>query len=76
MSKWLSDADGIVDEIAIEVAMSGRRVELTQRERDEVMRRMLAKGQSAGAVAERLHVTVRTVERYKRRVRNQQAVTQ
>jgi DNA-binding CsgD family transcriptional regulator len=76
LSRWLSDADGIVDEIAIEVAMTGRRVQLTHAERDEVMRRLLAKGRSASEVAACLHVTARTVERYKKRVRNQRAVAQ
>lgn len=65
----MPDEDGIVDEIAVEVAMSGRRVQLTEAERDEVVQRLLAKGRNASEIAACLHVTVRSVERYKRRIR-------
>jgi len=54
-----------IDEIAVERAMAGDAVRLTIRERGEAVRRLTAAGLTARQVASRLHITTRTVVRYR-----------
>jgi DNA-binding NarL/FixJ family response regulator len=54
-----------VDEIAVERATAGDPVRLTIRERSVAVRRLLRHGLTSRAIAERLHLSTRTVERYR-----------
>jgi DNA-binding CsgD family transcriptional regulator len=54
-----------IDEIAVERAVSGERVCLSAAERAEAIRLLHGRGLSAQQIAERLHVTARTVQRYR-----------
>ena len=57
-SRWVLPEDGIVDEIAVEIAASGRRrVALTRTERRLAAARVLARGGTAWDVAMRLHLS-------------------
>ncbi len=56
-------AEGAVDEIAIELACSGERMRLTPLERREAVSRLVAVKLNDHAIAERLHVTAKTVLR-------------
>jgi DNA-binding CsgD family transcriptional regulator len=58
----LEDSDDL-DDIAIDEAMRGRPVRLTKAEKAEAVRRMTARGDSAEQIAQRLHVSGRTVQR-------------
>jgi hypothetical protein len=53
----------IVDEIAVELAMSGRPVHLTREEKREAWRRLEAAGLSARVIGQRLNVSTRSVQR-------------
>jgi hypothetical protein len=57
--------DGIIDEIAIERAMSGDMVWLTMPERLEAVRLMTERGWPASRIAERMHATKRSVVRWR-----------
>lgn len=57
--------DGHLDEIAIERAMHGDPVRLTEPERAEAIRRLAARGLSDNAIATRLHCDNRTVLRWR-----------
>lgn len=59
----LSVDPDFIDEIAVEQAIAGRRVRLTSAERAEAVRRLTAAGFSGRQIAERLHVSDRTVTR-------------
>lgn len=56
-------AGELLDEIAIEEAIAGRPVRLTRAEATEAQHRMRAMGYTAQQIAERLHITERTVQR-------------
>lgn len=56
----------VLDEVAIERAMSGQRVGLTEGERDEVIRRMAAAGRTDQEIAPVLGVSDRTVWRWRK----------
>lgn len=58
--------DGVLDEIAVERAMGGDPVQLTQTERAEVIRRLASRGDSDAAIASRLHCDPMTVVRWRR----------
>lgn len=58
-----------LDDIAVERAMTGDRVALTGAERDEVVRRLTARGLPVRQIAERLHTTPRTVTRLRSSIR-------
>lgn len=60
----LSD-DGHLDDIAVERAMQGDPVPLTEAERAEAIRRLAARGLSDTAIAKLLHCTARTVLRWR-----------
>ena len=56
--EWVLPEDGIVDEIAVEIAASGhRRVALTRTERRLAAARILAQGGTVCDVATRLHLS-------------------
>lgn len=55
----------LIDEVAIERAMSGDRVGLTPPERGIAITRLTDLGMSARQIAMRLHVAPRTVTRYR-----------
>lgn len=55
--------DGVMDEIAVERAMSGDAVRLTRTEQVEVIRRLAERGLSDAEVAGRLHVDKKLIER-------------
>lgn len=57
------DLAPVLDEIAVERAMVGDPVRLTKLERDEVVRRLTARGVSAWEIGRRLRTTGRTVQR-------------
>lgn len=57
--------DGHVDEIAVERAMAGDAVGITQREQAEAFRRLAGKGLSDEVIAQRLGVHARTVLRWR-----------
>ena len=64
-----SDALNHIDEIAIERALSGRNIRLSQlppAEQDEVVRRLTENGKSVRAIAEQLATSTRTVSRRRR----------
>ena len=61
--------DEILDEIAIEWAMTGRRAELTAAERTEAVRLLTEHGHSAREIGIRLHMSERHVTRYRSRIR-------
>lgn len=63
-----SDPD-LIDQIAVELACWGERVELTRAERAEVVRRQTAKRESGALVANRLGVAHRTVTRTRAAIR-------
>jgi DNA-binding CsgD family transcriptional regulator len=67
----LEDVEDVedVDDIAVERAMTGDRVALTGAERDEVVRRLTARGLPVRQIAERLHTTPRTVTRLRSSIR-------
>jgi hypothetical protein len=56
---------GFVDEVAVERAMTGDPVNLTTGEVSEVIRRMTSMGHSAAEIGERLHISQRTVQRWR-----------
>lgn len=56
--------DGL-DEVAVERACRGDRVELTPAERLAAVTKLIGRGLTSNQTAERLHLTRRTVERYK-----------
>lgn len=53
--------DGIVDMVAVELTIVGRRVRLTKRERQAVVELMTGRGYSARAIAQRLGCDARSV---------------
>jgi hypothetical protein len=53
----------VVDEIAVELAMSGHPVHLTREEKREAWRRLKAAGLSARVIGQRLNVSTRSVQR-------------
>lgn len=57
------DHSADLDEVAITEAMAGRLVRLTKSERAEAVRRLTGQGLSARDIADRLHITGRTVTR-------------
>lgn len=57
--------DGYIDEIAVELVLSGGRAKLTLAERIETTRRGTQRGLSLSDLAELLDVDVRTIERYR-----------
>lgn len=57
------EIEGGIDEMAVELALAGERVRLTPAERREVVRRLHAVKLSDGQIAERVHITSRTVLR-------------
>lgn len=64
-----SDALDDIDEIAIELALSGRSIRLSQlppAEQDEVVRRLTENGKSVRDIAEQLGTSTRTVSRRRR----------
>ncbi|MET8140016.1 hypothetical protein ABZU32_06875 [Sphaerisporangium sp. NPDC005288] len=67
--------DGIVDEIAVELAARGERVMLTKAERQAAAAQIVAWGHGPSEVAARLHVsgrTARTLYEHARRVRQRE----
>jgi hypothetical protein len=59
-SRWLLREDGVVDEIAVEVAAAGTRpVRLTPTERRLAAALILCRGGSVTDIANRLHITWR-----------------
>ena len=60
--------DGDFDEIAVELAVAGDPIRLTQSEFDEAIRRLHHRQLSDGAIAARLHVVARTVLRARKRL--------
>jgi DNA-binding CsgD family transcriptional regulator len=57
--------DQVVDHVAIEETIAGRRVPLTKAERQLIVTELQRRGVTAGEIAERLGRSARTVERYK-----------
>lgn len=57
--------DGIIDEIAIELAVMGKQPRLTIRERHEAVRVLYERPWSTGAIAEHLGFHERVIERDK-----------
>ncbi len=60
----------MIDEIAIERAISGERLHLTMLERREAVARLTRRGLSARRIAELLHTTSRTIARQRASNRN------
>jgi transcriptional regulator with XRE-family HTH domain len=60
--------DDYVDEVLIEIAMSGENVRLTLREREEALTRLHGRNLSDTAIADLLHITGRTVLRIRQRL--------
>lgn len=60
------DADAVVDEIAVDLAVEGTRLALTRAERLAALPRLVARGMSDRAIGTQLGVTERTVERDRR----------
>jgi hypothetical protein len=61
--------DPIPDPIAVELACRGDEVGVSVAERAEAVRRLTASKRSGNTIAERLHVTRRTVCRYRAKLR-------
>ena len=57
------DCSQLLDEVAVERAMTGERLPLTQTERYEVVARLTRQGLSARRISELLHTTTRTITR-------------
>jgi hypothetical protein len=55
--------EGAIDEMAVVLAIAGDHVRLTTRERREAVRQLTDAGYSLDGIAERLHITDRTVSR-------------
>jgi DNA-binding NarL/FixJ family response regulator len=71
-SPWLLPEDGIVDEIAVEIAASGiRQVALTPTERRLAVAEILARGGTPKDVAARLHISDATARALVNQVRAQ-----
>jgi transcriptional regulator with XRE-family HTH domain len=64
----VAEATTVLDEVAIDRAMTGAVVDLSRDESDEALRRLAAAGLSDAAIAERLHITDRTVLRWRQRL--------
>ena len=63
-SQWLLPDDGIIDQVAVEIAAAGtRRVRLTLPERRFAAALILARGGTANDISARLHVNGRVARR-------------
>ncbi|MFC9975220.1 hypothetical protein ACFVH6_30430 [Spirillospora sp. NPDC127200] len=70
-SPWLLDDDGIVDQIAVQIAAAGtRRVALTRTERLMAAALILAGGGTSHDIAHRLHVSGKVAVRLAAQVRH------
>ncbi|REE96647.1 hypothetical protein [Thermomonospora umbrina] len=72
--RWLLPEDGIVDEIAVEVAAAGtRQVALTRTERELAAARILAAGGNATDIARRLFISYASAKALAARIAQENA---
>ncbi|WFE45326.1 hypothetical protein [Verrucosispora sp. WMMD1129] len=65
--------DDLIDEIAVDLALTGQQVRLTRAERDRAIAVGLARGLTSAAIADRLHISGSTANHIANRIRNQGA---